>query len=403
MKKDFGFFSSKEKALAALTNDLGRDRPINPAHIEALQQSLSPEELKGSEDTLTVMRMRAYLADGKPLQAYNVLMPALRAQPLNLFLQLEYYPCLNSVLERFKSLATDDLHNPLIELHYQALYKEAYLNQQTQTMYLAYLVAHSRWTEAAAIAESLVELFPAQLGLRDLVEQIASHVPNEILSKFLSKRPLKFGREIVCKSRTPNEIISMRQQYGKVLEQVNSPEPQPWVAKFFNDILGEVSELAPIDASVRDIYYLKALYEGKIGNLWAAIQILQALVEIWPCDLYFRFALEVEAMKFCEQKDLKVDARKAFSVLREFVVVPFGMHKHIALAHVADGEVSAAKAIIDRLLRLNPIDNDYLLLALDVAMEAGDESWVDELMAKIKNVSAERPWDLKLRAMLGSE
>ncbi len=396
MKRDVTGFTSRDKALVALANDFNRDKPLSLTSIAEVQESLSPEELKASTDTIAVMQMRSLVQEGKPLQAYKILNTALKVNPLNLALHLELFYCLNAVAERFRALVAEDVNNPLIDMYFETLFKEAYLNCEVQLQYLSYLVAQGRFKEASQMAIPLVALFPALLGLRNLVEQIAAHVPDPSLHEFVRNNPVKLGRPTIYRDRSPNEILSLKQKYGKLQEQAHSPTPEPWVARTFNEVLGEITELTPIDIGVKDIYYLKAIHEGNMGNHWAAIQLMQSLVEIDPCNLFYRRGLDIETRRFCDQKDLRVDARKAYAVLREFVAVPFVMIKQTALAEIREGKIDEAKQWMATLLSLNPIDNDYLMAALEVAVESKDDKWVDEIIQRINNVLKERPWDLML-------
>lgn len=398
MKKDTQF-TSPERALVALANDLGRDKPYNLAHVDALQDALGPKAAEASRDTLIVMRLRALLAEGQPVQAYRTLMAALKDSPLNLSLQLEFFGCMNAVSDRFKYMLNEDPHNPLIDIYYEILFREAYLNNELQMQYMSYLVAQNRMAEALKLAVPLIELFPAMLGLRDTVEQIAMHIPHPVLIRYLQQLPARLMRETRRSSPNAVEVLALRKKLLRLQELMSIPIPDPEKDAIFREVLGEVSDTSTLDLTLRDFYFYKAVHDGQQGRHWEAIQLLQSLVESDTCNLYFRRSLEIEVRRFCEQKDLKVDARRAHAVLREFANVPYELIKASATAHVKQGDVAEGRRLMESLLKLNPMDNDYLLAALEVAMESTDQEWIESLHQRISSIAAERPWDLKLRTV----
>lgn len=397
MKNDIPFIY-KENMLSALTNDFERDRPLKLAHIDTLQLALTTDEMASSADTIAIMKMRSLLAEGDPFQAYKTFIAALKADPLNLSLQIEYFAVLNALADKFKSLLTDSPNSPLIDAYYDILYREAYLNNHLQTLYMSYLINQERYAESLQLALPLIELFPAMLGLRDAVERIAITIPDPRLTNFLRTPLPRVGRQTISSKRTPAEVLHLKTTFHTLIERIHLPEIEHYASKMFDETLGELNESSPIDTSLKDIYYLKALYEGNRGKHWAAIELLQSLVEIDQCNLFYRRSLQVEVQRFCTQKELNVDPRIAYAALREFAVVPFVMIKTVALAHVKNGEVAKAKGVMRALVELNSFDNDYLLATLEVATESKDQKWIDEISLHITDILKNRPWDLALRA-----
>jgi len=346
------------------------------------------------------MKMRSLLAEGDSFQAYKTFIAALKADPLNLSLQLEYFAVLNALADRFKSLLADMPNSPLIDAYYDILYREAYLNNHLQTLYMSYLINQERYAEALQLALPLIELFPAMLGLRDAVERIATAMPDARLTNFLRTSPRRIGRQTISSKRTPSEVLRLKTTFQTLIEKVHSPEPDSIVPKMLNEILGQFDESSPIDTSLKDIYYLKALYEGNRGKHWAAIELLQSLIEIDQCNLFYRRALQIEVQRFCTQKEMNADPCMAYAALREFAVVPFVMIKTVALAHVKNGETAKANGLMRALVELNSFDNDYLLATLEVAVESKDQKWIEEISSHIMGILKGRPWDLTLRAAL---
>lgn len=94
-------------------------------------------------------------------------------------------------------------------------------------------------------------------------------------------------------------------------------------------------------------------------------------------SFHHRRALDVEIRRFCqtvenkaEKNELRIDLKRAYSVLREIGIVPYTRLKQVCVSEVAAGQVETAKEKMDILMKLNPYDSDYIMAALNVAIEA---------------------------------
>lgn len=407
---DFEMRSRRGRALDALISSFFREQPLSLDRIEEMWESLSPEEQKISYDTVVMMRMRALLAEGKEYQAYQALIGGLQLNPGNLALQLELDSCLGTCHAKLEQLLCDDPQNPLVEVLYQALLREAHVNPVVQGRYLNTLARQGRFHEAAQLAFPLIALCPGMVGLRDTVETVAAQVPDTKFTKFLASPPAGLARKVVTSVLTPKKTLELKRKFRQVQNEISNESATGAASKILREVLGDFNDLSDLDMAYKDFYYFLAIVTGNNGKNWEAISLLQALVEADPCHLFFRRALEVEFNRFCEntvqrteKKELKIDLSRAYAVLREIGCVPYSFLRQVCLYEVAAGETVSARMKMDQLMALNPFDGDYLLAALDVAIEAKDQVWMQLLLAKLEELKKDRPWILRLVAVGGDE
>ena len=393
------------RALDQLFSDFLRDRPMSMGAIDEMWECLTPEERCASFDSVAILRMRTFLAEGKPVQAYQTLATALRSHPTNLSLLLERTTCLSNCHEHLDRLFAEDPQSPLIAILYDFLLREAYLNPISQGRYSNYLAHLGKYAEAAKLALPLIALYPAMVGLRDTVEEIVIHLPDATLRSYASASTVSLARHVIKTEIQQRMALELTKQFSKLQEQIQTNVDDPSVNKILHNVLGEFSELSSLDVAFKDFYFLKAIADSGKGRHWDAIMLLQNLVEIDPCNLFFRRSLEIEVHKFTDvvvkniaKNEQKIDLRRAYPVLREISNVPYILLKEVCLSEVASGNLVSAKTKMDHLCELNPFDSDYVLAALDVAIEAKDHDWMERLQGAMEKLKTERPWDLRAAA-----
>lgn len=402
---DFDLRLKRGRALDQMFADFENDRPMSLNAIEELWESLTPEERAASFDTVAANRLRAYIAEGKPVQAYGAMMAGLRVQPTSLRLQSERGSCLAACFEQLDRLLTVDSQNPMIGIIYDILLKEAYVSPIIQGRYLEHLVRQGKFLEASELALPLIALFPAMFGLRETVEDIAIHIPNERLKEFVVAETATLRRPVTRSVLMPHVAGGLRRKLAMLNDLVQGGATDPKIDEILTEVLGDFSDLSHIDLTLKDFYYFKAIADGERGKSWEAIMLLQTMVEIDPCNMHYRRSLNIEVSRFssmviakAEKNELKIDFARAYTALREIVVVPYTFLKITCLAEVTAGQLSSAKAKMQQLCALNPHDGDYLLAALDVAIEAKDHEWMEQLLVDLVRQRTERPWDLTVAA-----
>jgi len=388
------------KTLEQMFNDFLAERPGNLKAIDEMWECLTPSEREASQDTIVVMRTRSYVAESKPVQAYHLLLSALKKDSTNVLLLNERKRCLTVCRSQLDHFFTYDSENPLIEIFYNILLSEASIDPIRQGRYLSYLVRMGKYAEASKLALPLVTLCPAILDLRDNIEEIVLRMPNEKLQKFLMTEPLRLTRSVIKTKLTPKRAHELAHIQTMLSSEINTNSSDPVINKILDEIIGELNELSPIDLAFKEFYYLKAVSWGNVGRNWDAMMLLQNLMAIDPCNLSVRLSFDIEARRFIEhvlekskKAELKIDIRRAFSVLKEITWVNHVLITQVSLAEVANGEAKVAKERMQQLCALNPVDGDYLVAALDVAMEAKDTEWMEQLLAELDKQKAARPWD----------
>jgi len=403
MKKDFVYLG-REKVLGQLMAGFKREETLNLNQLRELEEQLSAEELKICADTLAVMRVRALFESGKYVQALHVLTNGLRACPLSLSLQAER----NKVLPAAQSALLDLMHqdplNPVIESLYEILKKEAAVHVWHQTDFLKLLVGQERFVEAARLAVPLVALQPSLLNLREQVEQICARAPHPLLNSFLLSDAVKVGRQVFTSEISPDKAFVLVEKRASVWKAVIEEVPVHLIERQLREVIGELSVDSALDTHLKDFYYVQAILEERKENFFEALMLFRSLVEMDPCNLFFRRSLETEMGKVCEsfveqaQKGtLKVDLVKAYPVLCEIGFVRYELLTQVCLAEVRQGLTAEAKEKMMYLVALNPHDSDYLEEALLVAEASQDEAWQGELLLCLQRIREERPWDLKLQ------
>jgi hypothetical protein len=397
--------SRRGRVLDQLLANFVGERPLSIAAVEELWGCLSPEESNFSLDTVAVNRVRALLGEGKPVQAYAALLSGLKLQPTNLSLQIERSSCLSACHGHLDHVLSADPQSPLIEVLYQILLREAYLNPLLQGRYCSYLVRMGQFAPAAQLALPLMALYPAMTGLRDTVEEIHQRFPNEMMHRYLQTPVLSLAKPLVKNPLTARRARELTAQFKRLQVQVQGGADQTNFDLQFREVIGEISDISALDLSLKEFYYLKAVADGNYGRHWDSILLLQSLVEADPCNLYYRQSLAVEVSRFSdfvnnqvEKGDLKIDLRRAYQVLREIAIVPFSLLKQVCLSEVALLEKAPAKEKMHQLCALNPFDGDYLLASLDVAIEASDDAWIGSIIETLEKMKLERPWDLTVAA-----
>ncbi len=405
---DLAMFPQRGRALGSLFSNFLNKRPLCLADVSEMWESLTPEERSSSYDTVTQMRVRTLIGEGKPIQAYSLLVSGLRVDPLNLSLQLELNSVTIACAHRLEFLLSADPQNQEVRILYEILQKEASLSVPLQGKYMAALVNQGLCDEALPIAKSLVELFPAMVGLGDAVEALAIRLPDPTLLRFIAKQPTPPSRDRIRSEMTPARAHELKGRFFRLQELVQGESESPEAEKMLNEILGVWSDTCAIDVSLKEFYYLRAGYLSRHGGNWDALSILQSLVAIDPCSLHFRHALELEVsqiteivLKKCDNADCKIDLIQVYEVLIQLGLLSYKFLTRVCIAEVNAGAISEAKRKMQLLVALNSYDHDYLYSALEVAVETKDEAWQKEILDSVKLLSQQRPWDPGL-AMLAA-
>ncbi len=403
--RDLAPQAQRERVLDEMLTAFRLSRTISKKNISDITDCLSPDEYQNAFDTLTLLRMKAFDEDYKPLQAYNSLLDGLKEEPTNISLQLERTEHLDSCHRFLDRLLATDLKDPMIEVAYELLLKEGHLGPFTQAHYLEYLIESRQYAEAIDLALPLCYLHPSFVGLRERVEELLTHVHNDELKSFLDQPGLQICSRSLKSTLEPAKARRLIKQFQSLLGLVLENDTGPEIPKILKEVLGEVDEHTILDLAYKDFFYCKAVYDGNNGRHWESITLLKKLCEVDPCNMQFRNSLSVEVDRFCEamaekakKGEPKVDLGKIYLILKNIGQIPYKFLEQVCLAEVASGLTSSAKEKINHLCRLSPYDGDYLLCALNVAMDAHDSQWITEILEKLNTLKQMRPWDLTVAA-----
>lgn len=395
----------KGRALDVLMNDFTRDRGMSQESIDRISEVLSPGEREASTESIAILRSKAFVEAGKPVQSYRSLVKALARYPTSISLQLERTDCLQACHVALGFLLSDDPLSPIIDDLYQILLAESYMGPTTQAQYLKYLLAQGRIEKAVRLARCLVVLYPAINSLRESVEEILVQADDSVLAEYAHRSPVRFAPSVVRTTPSPQRARELLEACKRLQSQVLGSSEGDDPGNLLREIIGDDQALELVDLTLKEFYYLKAVYDGNHGRHWDAIKLLQILVEIDPCSLHFARSLEIEIRRLsnsvedtAKSGDAKFDCIGAYPVLKEISVLPFFFLKQVCLAEVRQGRLIEARAKMDELCRLNPFDADYLMASIDVALESRDHGWLDILMLRIDSLKSDRPWILNLSA-----
>jgi tetratricopeptide (TPR) repeat protein len=312
--------------------------------------------------------------------------------------------------DQLDELLANDPESPLIENLYNILKNEAAVTPSTQGRYLDYLVREERHREAIQLALPLAALYPAMVGLRETIEELVLRVPHKALQAYVARPSSTVSRPQISSVLTPQQARKALGDLEVVQALVNDSTEDPAAVRTLHAAIGDISEFSPLDTAFKDFYYYKAVYDGNQGRHWEAISLLQDLVELDPCDLVVRRSLGIEVERFMSMvikqsrtSEVKIDIVRAFKALREIALTGYIFLKLVCLREVVAGDVASAKEKMIQLCELNPVDGDYLLAALDVAIEAKDSPWMESLIGRLEQLKADRPWDLTVTAFETNE
>ncbi len=411
MKKDFksandlAIESPKEIFLDQLLSQEDKTHSNCLETISKIKECLSSKEFENSFDTLSVMKMRALLDGEKPVEAYEAIMEGLTIDPFNLTLHLQRNVCLSECHKYLVKIFSTDSHNPKIDQVYNLLLKEGYVSPKDQNNFLAFLIEHQRYSEAIDLAIPISQLYPGFVGLRERIKTLLKYQGNEILRSYVEAEPLRISDPSF---RSQMDLEKTRDLIGKFATlQLNIiiDADETLIQRLFVETLGDADELPALDLVYKDLYFAKALFDEDKGRHWQAIVLLQKLVESDTCNLHFRNALSASVQNFCESIEGKsseqlksIDLQRIYPILKQIGFVTYRFLERVCLQEVRSGHTAKAKEKMSYLCSLNPYDLDYLRSALDVATEALDFDWFDQLNDYLKSLKRDRPWDPKLAA-----
>lgn len=374
--------------------------------IDELRGQMSREELEGSGDTLAMLAVYHFQRHDKELDAYWEVTKALRQDPSNLTLQRVLDGCLAPLLKKYRKLINNDIRNPGIESYFNVLGDEGQLEASDFLLYVLHLIELERFPEAARRLKTLIKLFPALLGLRDVTERVALKVPDPDFFEYLNRPTVLVGRPTIRNQHEPSFIMKLSSRYDELYEAVSSSSPNPAIEKELREILGNVTEESPIDLRLKDIYYLKAKFDFNSGRIWDAIVLLRSLLEIDPFNKAIRNTLDFACFDFsfqvaCEHAEgkLKINLENVYNVLREISVVHRALIREKARSELDAGNESVAKELIETLMELDPLNPEYIVDNFLIAFESENLKWITEAKKKILEALALRPWDMKLKSL----
>jgi tetratricopeptide (TPR) repeat protein len=399
--------SDKDEAINDLCVSLLRERPLKLSSIEQIESALTPDELTRSFDTIAQLKVKSLLADGQFYQAYQELRYALEQDPLNVYLQLVHGTCIYQCSQNLLNLLHDSPTDSGIEPMYNIVKNESAINAETSALYAKHLVSSRRYREAMELVAPLIAIFPAQRGLRGTVEILAQHIPHPILINFLQTAPPKLAIEIVAKNRTASETLKLTRSYHKIQNHLETEGQLGLAEKALTEILGDWPNKIEMDPALKDFYFLKSVLNLKKQRPLDAVHCLQLLLEMDPANIYvrnYRSTCVSEAFQMTEALVKKGEFLESicdfYACFSQYGVPSYTFIAEVAKEHIRKGRMQIGKELVQHMIAINPIDCDYLIAALEVALETNQSDWAQEIFAKIALVHKARPWDLKLGALL---
>ncbi len=218
--------SNKEVAIDDLCNSLVRDKPLKLTSIEEIESEFSPDEMTRSFDIIALLKLRSLTAEGKYYRAYQVLNSALKKEPKNICLQIEYGSCIQQLHQHLLTLLHDDPSDSRIELFYTTLKNEAAINPESSTLFIRHLLDAMRINEAVNIALPLIQYCPAQKGLRTTVELLVQHAQHPLLLEYLRSVPPKPEVKFIKKSYSAGETYKLVQSFREIQKNLINPDEQ---------------------------------------------------------------------------------------------------------------------------------------------------------------------------------
>lgn len=399
--------TSRDEAVYSLMSAMVRDKALKYSSIEELEASLSPSELARTFDVIAMLKQKSLLSDGRYYQAAQELRHGLEKDPHNVFLQLEFQGCLQLCHQYLQNLLLDDTMDPSIEPIYVLLKNESFLGIETTTLYVKYLLACKRPKEALENIRPLVRTFPAQRGLRPIVEAMVQHIQHPELQDYLRSSSTDPEIEYVETKRSATEAHKLTQKFRKIQAMLEPSGDLALAKRTLHEIIGDWPKTDKMDPGLKDFYYLKARIESRQGRPLEAVHCLQLFTKMDPANIYAKnlldnclqdsFAMILEYVGKGEFLDNLCEFYECYS---KYASVPYPLITETAKQYIRSGKIATARQLMSNLLAVNPFDSDYLIANLDVALLSEISEWSDAVLNKIQEVYKTRPWDLKLGAFL---
>jgi hypothetical protein len=399
--------TSRDEAIYTLVSAMVRDRALKYSTIEELEGSLSPDELARSFDVISVLKLKSLLSEGRHYQAALELRQALEKEPHNVFLQLEFEECLHLCHQYLQSLLLEDTRDPSIEPMYLLLKSESSIGTETESLYVKYLLACKRPKEALECIRPLVRTFPAQRGLRPIVETMVQHIQHPELQDYLRTPTPEPEIECIRMPHSATETRELTQQFKRALRAL---EPQADISvaqKIVKDTIGDWPKNPIMDPVLKDFYYLKARIEAQLERPLEAVYCLQLYVKMDAANIYARNFLDkclqdafVMILNYVRKGEFLDNLCEFYECYSRYAPVPYTLITEVAKQYIRSGQRERGRHLMNNLLSVNPGDSDYLIANLEVALFSETPEWSDSLLNQIHEVYKNRPWDLKLGCLL---
>jgi tetratricopeptide (TPR) repeat protein len=182
-------------------------------------------------------------------------------------------------------------------------------------------------------------------------------------------------------------------------------------AQQYDEALAAVETLLQVKGTSEEfrdsvLYYRAAILDNQ-GKTRDAISIFAGLAERNPADLTYAQSMDIVIQNLGRRVKEELEADVSFAAVESYVkvfteiyFVPFWLERKYCLHLAANGEGDRAKRRAEALLNLSPSDVDYLGVAIEVASAAGNHTWVASLRRRVESLLEQRPYDLKLQALI---
>lgn len=403
--------NSKEQAISELCFSLKRNKPFKLNSIEELESSLSPSEILRSFDSISLMKLKSFVAEGNYSQAYIEIRSSLEKDPHNICLQLELKDVLFHIHQHTENLLHENPSEPSVEKYFDILKFESFTGPEISILFLKHLILNRKFVEAFEMAKPLISLYPSHKSLRHNVELLVQHFQHPKLLVYL--KGLSECEEVIeysKKLRTNGEIYELSNAFRKIRNQLDNSETIHKAESLLNEIIGNWPQSKGMDLNLKDFYFLKAVLESKKGNHLEAVFCLQLLTEMDPANIYFQNYLDA-----CTQEAIQTTTELAkkgefletlcefYNYYRKYGMTHYPLIQEVAKQHIKEGRFEIALNLMNELLSLNPVDNDYLIANWEVALFANNKEWSDRIYLCMRETFKMRPWDVKLGSFISEQ
>ncbi|MBK7962524.1 MAG: hypothetical protein IPK04_15835 [Bdellovibrionales bacterium] len=334
-----------------------RDRALKYSTIEELEGSLSPDELALSFDVIAMLKQKSLLSEGRHLQAALELRQGLEKEPHNVFLQLEFEGCLQLCHQYLQSLLLEDTRDPSIEPMYLLLKSESSIGTETESLYVKYLLACKRPKEALECIRPLVRTFPAQRGLRPIVETMVQHIQHPELQDYLRTPTPEPEIECIRMPHSATETRELTQQFKRALRALESQADISAAQKIVKDTIGDWPKNPIMDPVLKDFYYLKARIESQLERPLEAVYCLQLYVKMDAANIYARNFLDKclqdafgMILNYVRKGEFLDNLCEFYECYSRYAPVPYTLITEVAKQYIRSGQRERGRHLMNNLL-----------------------------------------------------